>query len=49
LLEQINLPDALVTIDAMGCQKDVVEQIVAGKGDFAIAVKVRWTPFFGQK
>ena len=39
LLEQINLPDALVTIDAMGCQKDIVEQIVAGQGDFAIAVK----------
>ena len=39
LLEQINLPDALVTIDAMGCQKDIVEQIVAGQGDFAIAVE----------
>jgi predicted transposase YbfD/YdcC len=39
LLEQIHLPDALVTIDAMGCQKAIVEQIVAGQGDFVIAVK----------
>lgn len=39
LLDQIHLPDALVTIDAMGCQKDIVEQIVGGEGDFVIAVK----------
>jgi predicted transposase YbfD/YdcC len=39
LLEQISLADALITIDAMGCQKDIVEQIVAGQGDFVIAVK----------
>jgi predicted transposase YbfD/YdcC len=39
LLEQIELPGALITIDAMGCQKDIVEQIVAGGGDGVIAVK----------
>jgi predicted transposase YbfD/YdcC len=39
LLEQIALADTIVTIDAMGCQKDIVEQIVAGEGDFVIAVK----------
>jgi predicted transposase YbfD/YdcC len=39
LLEQINLADALVTMDAMGCQKVIVQQIVAGQGDFVIAVK----------
>jgi predicted transposase YbfD/YdcC len=39
LLDQIHLPDALITIDAMGCQKDIVEQIVGGDGDFVIAVK----------
>ena len=39
VLEQINLPDALVTIDAIGCQKDIVAQIVAGQGAFVIAVK----------
>jgi len=39
LLEQIDLAGTLITIDAMGCQKDIVEQIVAGKGDCVIAVK----------
>jgi predicted transposase YbfD/YdcC len=39
LLDQINLADALVSIDAMGCQKDIVEQIVGNEGDFVIAVK----------
>ncbi len=35
----IVLTDALITIDAMGCQKDIARDIVAGGGDFAIAVK----------
>jgi predicted transposase YbfD/YdcC len=39
LLEQIDLKNTLITIDAMGCQKDIVQQIVAGKGDCVIAVK----------
>lgn len=39
LLQQIPLADTIVTIDAMGCQKDIVEQIVAGGGDGVIAVK----------
>src|SRR3954454_561029 len=36
---EINLTDALVTIDAMGCQKEIARDIVAGGGDFVIAVK----------
>ena len=39
LLRQIELTDALITIDAMGCQKEIARQIVAGGGDFVIAVK----------
>jgi predicted transposase YbfD/YdcC len=39
LLEQIELPGTLITIDAMGCQKDIVERIVDGGGDCVIAVK----------
>jgi predicted transposase YbfD/YdcC len=39
LLEQIELNKAVVTIDAMGCQKDIARDIVAGGGDFVIAVK----------
>jgi predicted transposase YbfD/YdcC len=39
LLKQISLADTVVTIDAMGCQKDIARDIVAGGGDFVIAVK----------
>jgi predicted transposase YbfD/YdcC len=39
LLEQIDLSGALITIDAMGCQKEIVKQIVEGGGDCVIAVK----------
>jgi predicted transposase YbfD/YdcC len=39
LLKQIELNDALITIDAMGCQKEIARDIVAGGGDFVIAVK----------
>ena len=39
LLEQIELTGTLITIDAMGCQKEIVAQIVDGGGDFVIAVK----------
>ncbi|MHC5540052.1 ISAs1 family transposase [Singulisphaera rosea] len=39
LLKAIELEDTIITIDAMGCQKDIVEQIVKGKGDCVIAVK----------
>jgi predicted transposase YbfD/YdcC len=39
LLEQIDLAGTLITIDAMGCQKAIVEQVVPGGGDCVIAVK----------
>jgi predicted transposase YbfD/YdcC len=39
LLQQIELSDAIVTIDAMGCQKEIAQAIVDGGGDFVIAVK----------
>jgi len=39
LLKQIDLTDTLITIDAMGCQKEIARQIKAGGGDFVIAVK----------
>jgi predicted transposase YbfD/YdcC len=39
LLEPIELTDALVTIDATGCQKEIARDIVDGGGDFVIAVK----------
>jgi len=39
LLEMLNLQDAVVTIDALGCQKTIAEKIIAGQGDYVLAVK----------
>jgi predicted transposase YbfD/YdcC len=39
LLKQIDLTNALITIDAMGCQKEIARDITEGGGDFVIAVK----------
>lgn len=39
LLQLLDLKGALVTLDAMGCQKDIAERIVAGGGDYVLTVK----------
>jgi predicted transposase YbfD/YdcC len=39
LLDLLDLRDKIVTIDAAGCQKDIAAQIVAGGGDYVLAVK----------
>jgi predicted transposase YbfD/YdcC len=39
LLRLLELQGALVTIDAIGCQKEVARQIVTGGGDYLLAVK----------
>jgi predicted transposase YbfD/YdcC len=39
LLELLDLQGALVTIDAMGCQKEIAKKIVDGGGDYLLAVK----------
>ena len=39
LLQQIDVEDAIVTIDAGGCQKTIAAQIVEGKGDYVLALK----------
>lgn len=39
LLDQLALSDTIVTIDALGCQKDIVRQIQQGGGDAVLAVK----------
>lgn len=39
LLDHINIEDAIVTIDAMGCQKTIASKITSLKGGFVIAVK----------
>jgi predicted transposase YbfD/YdcC len=39
LLEMLELSGAIVTIDAMGCQKEIVAKIREGGGDYVLAVK----------
>jgi predicted transposase YbfD/YdcC len=39
LLQLLDLQGALVTIDAMGCQKQITADIVAAGGDYVLAVK----------
>lgn len=39
LLELLDLHGALVTIDAMGCQKEIAREIVSRGGDYLLAVK----------
>lgn len=39
LIEMLDLKGAIVTIDAAGCQKKVVEKICEKKGDYVLALK----------
>jgi predicted transposase YbfD/YdcC len=39
LLEKIDVSNAIVTIDAAGCQKEIAAKIVAGQGDYVLALK----------
>ena len=39
LLRLLDVSGALVSIDAAGCQKNIASQIVAGRGDYLLAVK----------
>ncbi len=39
LIDQIDVEGAVVTIDAMGCQKEIAKKIKGAGGDFVLAVK----------
>ena len=39
LLELLDLKGAVVTIDAMGCQKEIAADIIDGEGEYLLAVK----------
>lgn len=40
LLELLEIPDSVVTIDALGCQREIAEQImIRNKADYVLAVK----------
>ena len=39
LLDMLNIDGAIVTIDAMGCQKKIAKKIIEKKGDYYLALK----------
>jgi predicted transposase YbfD/YdcC len=39
LIDRIDVKGAMVTIDAMGCQKDIAKKIIEAQGDYVLAVK----------
>lgn len=39
LLEMLDIKDCVVTIDAMGCQKEIAKQVVQQEGHYVLAVK----------
>ena len=39
LLEMLELKDCIVTIDAMGCQKDIAEKIIEAEADYVLSLK----------
>ncbi len=39
LLKLLDIKDSLITIDAMGCQKEIAKQIVKSEGDYLLALK----------
>ncbi len=39
LIDQLDVKDAIVTIDAMGCQKKIAKRIVDSQADYVLAVK----------
>jgi predicted transposase YbfD/YdcC len=39
LLELLDVRGALVTIDAMGCQKEIAKKVLAGGGDYVLVAK----------
>lgn len=42
LLQRLHLQGALVTIDAMGTQREIAQTILDGGGDYVLALKANW-------
>jgi len=48
LLRRLELRGALVTIDAMGTQKEIAQAIVDGGGDYVLALKENWPATYAE-
>jgi predicted transposase YbfD/YdcC len=48
IIDMLDVKDSIVTIDAMGCQRDIVEKIVGAGGDYVIALKGNQNTLFQE-
>jgi predicted transposase YbfD/YdcC len=48
LLDKLVIEGAIITIDAMGCQKEIAKKIVSKKADYLLAVKGNQPTLFSQ-
>lgn len=48
LLRLLDVSGCIVTIDAMGCQKEIAREIVAGEADYVLAVKENQGKLYGE-
>ena len=48
LIDLLDLKDCVVTIDAMGCQKDIAAKIVAKEADYVLALKENQPALYEQ-
>ena len=48
LLEMLEISGSIVTIDAMGCQKEIASQIIDKKGDYVLSLKMNHKTLFLQ-
>lgn len=48
ILSVLDIHGCIITIDAMGCQKDIAEKIIEGGGDYILALKGNQGKFHAQ-
>ncbi len=48
LLDQIDVEDTIITIDAAGCQKNIAKQIIDSQGDYVLALKLNHPTLYKQ-
>ena len=48
LLKMLEISGCIITIDAMGCQKDIAQQIINQKGDYVLSLKKNHKTLFLQ-
>lgn len=49
LLKELDIIDCMITIDAIGCQKQIAKQIVEQKGYYCLAVKTNQAILYEEK